>query len=188
MHGPRGRDGGQAFPGVDAVGNFLGMAQSVADARALLAWLRDHGAKRIGVFGISLGGHVAAMLASLEPDLSAVVAGVPTCDLATMLADTIRARWGDDAVAASGVLEEAPRALSRLVSPLTFPAVVPLEARSIYAAVGDRLVTPQQAVALWQHWDRSAILWLQGGHIANNVAASRRFVTASMADRGVTGR
>jgi hypothetical protein len=188
MHGPRGRSGGHAFPGVDPVRNFLGVAQSVSDARALLTWLRSGGAGRIGVYGVSLGGHVATMLAGLDDDLTCVVAGVPTSDIATMLADSMRARWGEEAVATSHVLDEASVTLSRLVSPLSFAPKVPIDGRYIYAAVGDRLVTPQQAVALWQHWERPAILWLQGGHIANNVGASRRFVIDAMAATGVTGR
>lgn len=188
MHGPRGRDGAQSFPGVDPVRNFLGVAQAVSDARSLLGWLRSAGAGPIGVHGVSLGGHVAAMLAGLDDDLACVVAGVPTSDIARMLADNMRTRWGEDALAASHVLDDASVALSRLVSPLTFEPRLPIDARYIYAAVGDRLVTPQQAVALWQHWDRPAILWLQGGHIANNVGASRRFVAEALSAHGVTGR
>jgi hypothetical protein len=181
MHGPRGRGGGHAFPGVDPVANLFGVAQAVWDARSLLAWLRERGDVRLGVYGVSLGGHVAGLLAGLDPDLACVVTGVPTCDIATMLADTMRARWGEAAVAASHVLDPASRQLSRIVSPLAFP---PLPARDdlyIYAAVGDRLVTPQQALALWHHWDRPEILWLQGGHIVNNQGASRRFVVDAFA-------
>lgn len=187
MHGPRARGGAQPFPGIDPIRNFIGMAQAASDARALLAWLRTGGAESVGVFGISLGGHVAGLLAGLEPDLAAVVAGVPTSDVATMLADTMRSRWGEEAVTASHVLDPAPRELSRLVSPLTFPPVVDPGRLFVYAARGDRLVTPQQAVALWEHWQRPPILWLQGGHIANNVAASRRFVADSLAACGVAG-
>lgn len=187
MHGPRGRGGGHPFPGLDPVTNFLGMAQSVCDARALLAWLRADGADRIGVFGVSLGGHVAALLAGLDGDISCVVAGVPTSDIATMLADTMRAHWGEETVAASHVLDDASRTLSWLVSPLALAPAVPWERRYIYAAVGDRLVTPQQALALWRHWDSPTILWLQGGHIVNNLGASRRFVADAMATAGVAG-
>ncbi|MDQ1706318.1 MAG: hypothetical protein QOF18_2684 [Frankiaceae bacterium] len=187
MHGPRGRDGGRPFPGVDPVRNFLGVSQAVWDARTLLGWLRAGGAETIGVFGVSLGGHVAAMLAGLDTALAGVVAGVPTADLSTMLADTVRAHWGEEAVAASHVLDDASRTLSRLASPLSFAPRLPVDRRFLYAAVGDRLVTPQQALALWQHWERPTILWLQGGHIANNVGASRRFVSDAFIACGVAG-
>jgi hypothetical protein len=188
MHGPRGRGGGHPFPGVDPITNLLGMAQAVADARTLIAWLRLGDRTPIGVYGVSLGGHVAGMLAGLDKDLACVVAGVPTSDLATMLADTMRARWGEDTVRTSHVLDPDARVLSRLVSPLAFPALVPRDKLHVYAAIGDRLVTPQQAVALWEHWDRPQILWLQGGHIVNNLGASRRFVVDAMAACGVGAR
>jgi hypothetical protein len=130
---------------------------------------------------------VTALLAAFEPSLACVVAGVPTADVSTMLADTMRGHWGDDVVATSHVLDEAPRVLSRLVSPLGFAPQVAPDARFVYAAIGDRLVTPEQALALWRHWERPPIKWLQGGHIINNVRATRRFVTDAMRSRGVTG-
>ena len=187
-HGPRGRGGHDTFPGVDPVANLYGMAQSVSDARALLAWMRDQSAGPVGVYGISLGGHVSALLASLDDGLSCVVAGVPVCDLATMLSDTIRGHWGPDLVAANHILDPAPVTLSRLVSPLGFEPALPRENRFLYAAVGDRLVTPQQALALWQHWEQPEILWLQGGHILNNMRASRRFVAHALRTSGVVDR
>jgi hypothetical protein len=160
----------------------------VADARALITWIRGHSDLPIGVFGISLGGLVASMLGAIQADLGAVIAGVPLTDIATMLATTVRSRWGDDALADSHFLDAAPVELSRLVSPLTFEPVVPLDRRFIYAAIGDRLVTARQAEALWRHWEQPTILWLQGGHILNNVGASRRFVARAFGASGVRAR
>lgn len=188
MHGPRGRVDGHAFPGIDPVANLLGVTQSVWDARSLIAWIRSQSQAPIGVFGVSLGGHVAAMLADFDPDLAGVIAGVPLTDIATMLSDTVRSRWGDQAVADAHFLDPAPVELSRLASPLTFDPVIPLERRFVYAAIGDRLVTAAQAEALWRHWDQPTILWLQGGHILNNVGASRRFVARALASSGVASR
>jgi hypothetical protein len=185
MHGPRGRLDAHSFPGADPVANLLGVTQSVADARALIAWIRGQSDAPIATFGISLGGLVASLLGAVEPELHAVVAGVPLTDIATMLSTTVRSRWGEAALADSHFLDPAPVALSRLASPLCFAPIVPPERRFIYAAIGDRLVTARQAEALWEHWDRPTILWLQGGHILNNVGASRRFVARSLAASGV---
>jgi hypothetical protein len=188
MHGPRGRIDAHSFPGVDPVANLLGVSQAVADARALLGWIRTQTARPIGVFGISLGGLVASMLASLEAELACVVAGVPLTDISAMLAATVKSRWGAEVLAEAHFLDPAPVELSRLASPLTFAPVVPLERRFIYAAIGDRLVTARQAEALWRHWEQPTILWLQGGHILNNVGASRRFVARAFGASGVAGR
>jgi dienelactone hydrolase len=62
-----------AAPG--AVRNFLSddlvrvveaMRQSVADARALVAWLEQQGCRSVGVWGVSLGGWLAGMLACVD--------------------------------------------------------------------------------------------------------------------------
>jgi len=184
-HGPRGRGSPVRFPGVDPVVNLLGMTQAVWDSRAVIAWARGQGATQVGVYGISLGAQLAGLLASVEPDLACVIAGVPTADFASMLEATILTHWGESAVADSHVRNDTDRLLSRLVSPLAFSPMVPRDRRYIYAAIGDRIVTPEQAVALWTHWERPEILWLQGSHIANSVSRSRRFVLRSLAASGV---
>lgn len=188
MHGPRGRVDAHTFPGVDPVANLLGVVQSVSDARALIAWIRTQTTRPVGVFGISLGGLVASMLGGLEPELACVVAGIPLTNIASMLSDTVRSRWGEAALAAAHFLDPAPVALSRLASPLSLAPAVPRERRFVYAAVGDRLVTARQAAALVDHWEHPKTLWLQGAHILNNVAASRRFVTRALTASGVTDR
>ena len=50
-------------------------------------------------------------------------------------------------------------------SPLNYPALVPKDRRLIIAGLGDRLAPPQQAEALWEHWDRCAFHWFPGNHI-----------------------
>jgi pimeloyl-ACP methyl ester carboxylesterase len=188
MHGPRGRRDAHAFPGVDPVANLLGVTQAVSDARALLAWIRSETDQPVGVFGISLGGLIAGMLAAFEPDLHCVVTGVPLTNVAMMLGMTVRSRWGEEALAETHFMDPAPMALSGLASPLSYAPVVPHDRRFIYAAVGDRLVTARQAEALWQHWGQPTILWLQGAHILNNMRSSRRFVSRAFAASGVASR
>jgi hypothetical protein len=188
MHGPRGRVDGQAFPGIDPVANVLGVTQAVWDTRALIAWIRGGSDQPLAVFGVSLGGLVASMVASTESGLAGAIAGVPLTDISSMLAATVRSRWGDAAVADAHFCDPAPVALSALTSPLSLTPKLPLGDRYLYAAVGDRLVTANQAEALWRHWDEPAIQWLQGAHILNNVGASRRFVTRSLISSGVACR
>jgi pimeloyl-ACP methyl ester carboxylesterase len=188
MHGPRGRVDAHSFPGVDPVANLLGVTQAVSDARALIAWIRTQTSQPVGVFGVSLGGLVASMLAAFEPDLACVIAGVPLTDISSMLAATVRSRWGAEALADAHFLDPAPVELSRVASPLSFDTAVPLDRRFIYAAIGDRLVTARQAEALWRHWDAPTIMWLQGAHILNNVRASRRFVSRAFAASGVASQ
>jgi hypothetical protein len=35
----------------------------------------------------------------------------------------------------------------------------------IITGLGDRMAPPEQAVMLWNHWDRPALQWFPGSHV-----------------------
>ena len=84
LHGPRrsGRRSGDGFLGGQVRDTVYGEAQAVWDIRRMIGWLRDDGAETIGATGLSLGGYTSALMASVEPGLACVVAGIPATDLA----------------------------------------------------------------------------------------------------------
>ena len=75
------------------------------------------------------------------------------------------------------------RAITHVVSPLAFTPKIPHEGRFIYAGIADRIARPDQARALWRHWDRPAIHWFQGGHILGlRDASTRKFIEQALRD------
>ena len=174
LHGPRasGRVRGEDLMTIDMVDSLHGMAQATWDARRLIRWLREaEGAERVGVMGQSLGSLVASLVASLEPDLRCVVAGVPVVDLP----DLFR-RHCPPAIAEKarryGVLGEVTDQVHRVVSPLAMECLVPHDGRYIYAGLGDRMSTFGQARRLWLHWDRPRLAAYAGGHVGFFLAGS----------------
>lgn len=164
MHGPRARDlpEGVAFPSEDVLDNLHAGAQAVWDVRRLLSWIRaQEPNSRIGLNSISLGGYIAALVASLEEGLTCAILGVPVADMVQLLGRH------------SGLSRTDPRRqtitlaepLGRMMSPLSLQARVPLRGRFIYAGVADRVVHPrEQVIRLWEHWGKPEIVWYQGGH------------------------
>ena len=164
MHGPRARGlpKGAVLPGEDALDNVHATAQAVWDIRRLLSWIRlQEPESLIGLNGLSLGGYIASLVASLEKDLTCAILGVPVADLVELLGRH------------SGLSHEDPRRLTmrlaapigRMVSPLSLTPLVPMQGRFIYAGVADRLVHPrEQVIRLWEHWGRPEIVWYPGGH------------------------
>ena len=127
MHGPRskGLPKGAVFPGEDILDDIHATAQAVWDIRALIGWIRRQQptSAPTGLYGLSLGGFVAALVASLEEDLTCAVLGVPVADLIELLAHH------------SGLDSDDPRrrtillasALGRMISPLSLtPRATPL--------------------------------------------------------------
>jgi pimeloyl-ACP methyl ester carboxylesterase len=187
MHGPRGRTATNgSFPSPDPLVNLYGLCQGMWDIRKMLAWIRANGATQIGVYGVSLGGHAAALLASLDPGLACAVAGIPSAEFTSMMASHAT-RFDEEALARStGLLNEPVKTINQMVSPLALPSLVPRSGRFILAGVGDRITTPEQAVELWRHWEEPAILWVQRGHVGVLAGrAGKAFVRNALRSTGV---
>jgi dienelactone hydrolase len=192
MHGPRqtpGTSKGEGFMSIDLIDGVHGMAQAAYDTRSIIGWIREQdGAVPIGVYGLSLGGYVASLVASLEQGLGCVIAGVPAVDLPDLYRrhspSNVRLR-----AYTSGALGPQADAAHRVVSPLVLEPKIPRDRRFIFAGAGDRMSTAGQARRLWEHWERPRIAWYPGGHIGFLLAgAVQQFVTEALQESGMATR
>lgn len=188
LHGPRKRGVPKTavLPGEDVLDNVHAAAQAVWDIRRLLSWIRaQEPDSRIGLNGISLGGYIAALVASLEDGLTCAILGVPVADLVEILARH------------SGLSSDDPRRdtitiakpIGHMVSPLYLQPRVPMRGRFIYAGVADRLVHPRDhVVRLWDHWGKPEIVWYRGGHAGFfRSRPVQNFIDAALVQSGLVG-
>lgn len=161
LHGPR-RQKGAVFPGQDVLDDVHAAAQAVWDIRRLIAWIRsEEPDSPIGLSGMSLGGYITSLVASVEDGLTCAVLGVPVADLVDLLGRHGGLRHDDPRRATLALAQP----LGRLVSPLSLTPKVPMRGRFIYAGVADRLVNPRdQVMHLYEHWGRPEIIWYPGAH------------------------
>jgi hypothetical protein len=164
LHGPRARalPKGASFPSEDVVDNVHGVAQAVWDIRRLLSWIRSQEPESaIGLNGISLGGYLTSLVASLENDLTCAIVSVPLADLL----DLVARHAGQSQYQDLRQMLKSAKPISRMISPLGLTPRVPMEGRFICAGIADRLVHPRdEAMVLWEHWGRPEICWFPGGH------------------------
>lgn len=165
LHGPRkhGLPKGAAFPGEDALDNIHGAAHAVWDVRRVLSWIRhEQPGQPIGMTGISLGGYVTSLVASLDDGLVCAILGVPAVDLI----DLVDHHSGLSPMGPHREVMEVAKQVGRVVSPLALTPLVPAEGRFMYAGLADRLVHPRhQITRLWEHWGRPQITWYEGAHV-----------------------
>ena len=186
MHGPRakGLPKGAVFPGEDVMDDVHGTAQAVWDIRRVLAWIRSEQPDApIGLNSISLGGFVAALVASLEDDLTCAILGVPPSNLVELLGR----HSGLDKNDPRHATLELAKPIGQMVSPLSMQPRVAPEGRFIYAGVADRIVHPrQQVMQLWEHWGRPDIGWYHGGHTGFFESRPvQRYVDAALMQSGL---
>ncbi|AMO63538.1 prolyl oligopeptidase family protein [Mycolicibacterium phlei] len=170
FHGPRAEKGspfsGHGFFAHGFSGFAEAMAQAVHDFRSVIDYLEFTGVDRIALTGMSLGGYTAALIASVDHRIQAVIPNVPV-----VAPDQTVDEWfpANKVVGLRNLLagtdSELTKAATRYSSPLNYRPLVPKKRRLIIAGLGDKLAPPQQAEMLWRHWDRCAFHWFPGNHV-----------------------
>lgn len=144
------------------------MGQAVHDFRSVVNWLRDTGVARIALTGMSLGGYTSALVASADDRLEAVIP--PNVPVVTPPESTFDEWWPANKLIEVGrkfgtIGRDDSAAASAYHCALNYQPLVPRDRRLIITGLGDRLAPPEQAEALWEHWDRCALHWFPGNHI-----------------------
>jgi len=173
LHGPR-ASGWRSGEGMFS-GEILDMvhlqAQAAWDLRRLLAWLRRRDGMPIGLYGLSLGGGIAALTAALEPELACVIAGMPMVDVMGLVHCHVPAFVRGIAERFGISFADIAR-LVRVVSPLAMTPRVPAERLFIFGGTADRLVPSGQVSALWRHWGKPRIEWHGGSHTSFGIESA----------------
>jgi len=169
---------GALFPSPNVLRTNETFGQVISDLRQLAIHLAANGAPNIGILGMSLGGYVAALWASLGDSLSFVIPMIPATDMASLMWAHGRGSRTRSQAENRGVTESTLRQAFTCHSPLERPVTVPKDRLCIVAGEGDRIAPPAQAHLLWEHWERPAIHWFPGGHLAQ---FGRRRAYAQMA-------
>lgn len=166
LHGPRriGRRSGEGFLAGDFLDSVHAEAQAMWDLRRLLSWMRAQGGGPVGVYGLSLGGYNASLLACLDGELGCVIAGIPAVDFRRLTwrhGAPLQIRYAQH----RGLVHDEVSEVLSVISPLALTPKVARERLFIFAAICDQLVPADQARDLWRHWDRPRIEWYQGAHV-----------------------
>ena len=164
FHGVRAnplRRGAPEFPGADPRFSNEGFRQVIGDLRNFVHWLKAEGHPEVGVMGMSLGGYTAALLATVEAELSFCIPVIPLASLA-------------DFAREQGELSSAPAAeaeehalldrIYRVVSPLERKPRISPARTLVVAAKADRITPVAHARKLAAHFGSPLVSW-HGGHL-----------------------
>ncbi len=170
FHGRR----AEKFSPFSGFGYFVGglsgfaeaMAQAVHDFRSIVDYLRHTGVDRIALTGISLGGYTSALVASVDDRLEAVIPNCPVVTPATMFDTWFPAnKLVGLGLRLSNISRDELTAGLSYHCPLNYRPLVGKNRRMIITGLGDRMAPPDQAVMLWEHWNRCALHWFPGSHV-----------------------
>lgn len=157
-------DSGQTEP-PDLSRTLASLGQAVCDAADVLCWARAEGAERVIVAGWSIGGLVAALVATQIP-LDAALLVEPAANLAWMMTHDGPLAWrARRRLRRAGISQAALEAFLAPVLPVNLRPLVPLEGLRILTGRYDLLVGYKPVLALWRAWGQPALCVLPTGHV-----------------------
>lgn len=175
-----GRVSGERCLSSDLVATTESIRQAVTEVRLLGRWLRRRGRRRIGIWGMSLGGWIGGLTATVEPGWDGVVLWAPAVDPDSILWESSLARGIRAAVRSAGIERgDGARALEAL-APAERELRVPADRVLLVAGRYDGVVAPDSLVRLAARWG-VGLWWMPHGHISllaspSALATTRRFL------------
>lgn len=167
-HGRRAdaNNSGPLFPSIHVARTNETMAQAIFELRTIAAWLKAEHPEtpRLGVVGVSLGGYAAALWTGLDKlDFSIPI--VPLVSMGDLAWKLLKENGTEHPRLLDAVNLDLLRAAYQVHCPLHYQAQTAPERRMIIASHGDSIIPAEQPSALWEHWGKPRIHWLEGGHL-----------------------
>jgi hypothetical protein len=164
---PPGAYSGELVVSADVVLTVEAFRQGVIDMIGAANWLRAEGHRTIGVFGYSLGGYLAGIMAAVRDDWAFAVLGGAGDSPVSPILDTPLGRNIREDLDACGMLDrEKLRRAWKVISPAAFRPRIPKDRILLIAGRYDRIMLPASVRRLWRAWGRPPIRWMNRGHYA----------------------
>lgn len=142
------------------------MLQSVFDVRTFIDYLFQRGAPSVGISGLSLGGYLSALTASVDDRLSFCIPNAPVVCPADMLMEWAPLSWlVRGAMRRHGIDVPELRHALALHCPLTWQPKLSSDRLLVIGGAGDRFTAPRYVRQLHRHWQGSALHWFPGNHV-----------------------
>jgi dienelactone hydrolase len=161
FHGPRSHVFPPEWPGEDLRMLIEGFRQAIWDLRVAIRALREQGAKRVGVIGMSLGGYTSALLATVTSDVDFVIPYVPIASIPDFMEENALVPTSPEL---QQQLANANRTHMDAISPLSrAPAVAP-ERITVISGELDQLATVEHGATLSEHLGCRHVVF-RGAHV-----------------------
>lgn len=183
----RRRPSGQYSTRLGHVSDFLLLGgTAVEEARSLLQWLQGKGYRQLGITGVSIGGHLAALAGVLTEFDIAIVPYVAPHSAIPVFSEGLLKNACDWEKLAGNTPDTRP-AILRLRRCLHFTGMEhfppPRNRRTAIAvaALDDRFVSRHSAQTLSRHWAGVEFRWIRGGHVSS-IVGHRKMHLAALSD------
>ncbi|MDF2629166.1 MAG: PGAP1-like family protein [Symbiobacteriaceae bacterium] len=170
---------GEGFFSPDLADMVTTFRQAAADCIALFRWLQAQSDLPVGVWGTSLGGNVAGMMAAHVDEIAALVLMEPLDNPGDALRLHRGSREIRQALENAGVSPEVLTEALAAVAPSNYQPKVPLERIIFISPLWDGVIPYRFQNAFWEAWGRPERISTAAGHLTMPLDSS---INARVAD------
>jgi len=149
---PRGRWSGELALGPNGRRNIEALRQAVCDVRSLARWAETGGVPSWGVLGMSYGGWVGGLLATLEADAGPFLLIEPPVDFGHATWESPASRSLRQLLSEKGLHREMVMELDRLVSLVGMRPRCRPQSITLFSGEYDRICPPEAIEMLARKW------------------------------------
>lgn len=151
---------------------FEALQQGMKDVMALINWLIANGEKKIGLMGISMGGLIAGLVASVTRKVNYLVLVAPATTPLQITGYTRAGKVMDDRIKMTGLSKDQLFGLFEPWGLLYHKPLVATDRTFIIEAVHDTVIPSNSIEQVWGAWGKPRISKYEHGHLS--ILATRR--------------
>lgn len=159
--------GGEYMISSDGVQTIESIRQAILEAKILIDWLREQKVKKIGLFGVSLGSWLSAILCTLiSPPLDFAILVSPPANPEKMFYKSRIANLLKDSGGKIEKLFERFKKALRIVNPLYFQPLMKKDNLLVIENLYDQMVPVEVVEEFCASWGIKNILRYKQGHLS----------------------
>jgi hypothetical protein len=154
----------------DLVRTGQGLRQGVAEARQLMAWLRERGTREFGLWATSYGGWIGALLLGVEADFRFAVLQAPIVNVEHAIWQSGTARHLRAELRRVGIEQPLVDRHAHLIYPTHVQPACGAERVLMAAGIWDQIARAEDIAALHRRWVGSSLVTVEQGHFGFRMA------------------
>jgi dienelactone hydrolase len=138
--------------------------QAISDVRALINWLKENRPGKIIIIGISLGGFISNLAATVEKNIDALISVFYANSIAYSIWNTKPGIYIKKDFEQNGFTYGELKDAWAITTPSNFKPLIPKENILLFSGIYDQYVVGKDTDKLWESWDRPKRIMYPWGH------------------------
>ncbi len=155
---------GEYMISANVEGTVEAIKQAVTDLRALIKWIKEKKGEKVILIGISLGGYVTNLTATLEAQIDGLISIMYANSLSFSIWKTVPGKYIKEDLVNNGFTYEELKDYWNIIDPSQYNPLITNDNILLISGLYDQYVLLEDTNRLWKQWQQPKRLLYPCGH------------------------